>query len=101
MPLRSSGAYPGSPKSRGTPMALAKACSSKGSRANSARSCVGERGRLVVEAGHGDPAFAIAKRSEDARECVGRVLDHATETAGVEILAGARDVELEVGVATQ
>ena len=56
---------------------------------------------LVVEAGDGDAALAVAQRGQDAHQGVGGVLDHAPEAARMEVLARPRDIDLEVHVAAQ
>ena len=100
-PRRTTGMRPGSPNSSDTPMLAAKACLVEGQRREGLVLGRAEVADVVVEARHGDATLAVTQRGEDAHEGVGRVLDEAAEAARVEVLAGTRDVHLQVRVAAQ
>ena len=101
-PRRSSGRKPGSPNSsRHADARRPKAASSNGSARELVARPASEVADLVVEARHGDAAVPSLERGDDAHEGDGRVLDVAAVGARVQVLAGARDVDLGVHDAAQ
>ena len=78
-----------------------KSASSNGSFANSARSRGGERLDVVVKAGNLHLPALVDQRRQHRAQRVGRIGHRAAERAGVQVLLGAGQPQLEIGDAAQ